>query len=134
MTVTTIEALWLSMGQRSRFDAATGCLRWTGAMSQSGYRGVFYPVLRLGGRKGKMWRVNRLALCLAEVESLDPTLTGVALTTALEEVNRRHRHRESSHECDEARCVLAAHLRWRGHRDNVQDQAARRRGRKSDAA
>ena len=43
------------------------CHNWTGATSQSGRRGVWYPILRVGRR---VMRVNRLLLLLKALEVL----------------------------------------------------------------
>ncbi len=98
----------------------TGCLRWTGAMSQSGWRGVFYPVMRFHG----YWRINRLLCCLQEASLLECTAS--TLPATLWALNTHHAGDEASHTCDLAACVNGDHLAWQSHRQNVIDQAARR--------
>lgn len=124
MTVCTaraVEALYERIAARASFVASSGCLKWDGALSQSGWRAVFYPALRIGPR---IWRVNRLVLCLGELD----VVVG-ALPEALARVNALHVGQEASHTCDNSECVNSKHLEWQGHQANVQEQTARRHAR-----
>lgn len=94
-----------------------GCRLWTGALSQSGWRAVWYPAVWAVGRT---WRVNRLVLLL---DDLDP---GTPFAEALARAARARKGDEAAHACDTAGCISRAHLDWKSHRANVVEQAERR--------
>lgn len=96
-----------------------GCLLWNGAMSQSGWRGTFYPVIRIGK---KVVRVNRLVLLLDDVSD-----NGRDVIESIEEAAKRYVGVESSHGCDDSRCIRRKHLEWKTHADNIGEQVERRR-------
>ncbi len=107
-----------------KLDPTTGCWLWQGAMSQSGWRGVFYPVARA---YGTLWRLNRLMLILREGPDLLPRAPDQPWPEWLAAAARLVAGREAAHTCDTAQCVNPAHLEWKGHRANVQEQKARQR-------
>lgn len=119
-TSMTIPAIYQRIAARTTIQPS-GCLYWTGAVSQSGWRGVFYPVMRV---RGQYWRINRLLCCLAEADAY-PVV--VNLPEFLEYLNRLHRGDDASHTCDHASCVNGDHVIWQSHRLNIQDAAQRRR-------
>jgi len=96
-----------------------GCLIWNGAMSQSGWRGTFYPVMRLGT---KTVRLNRLVLLLNDVDGLD----ALDALYVIAEAAKLRNGVESSHECDDSRCIRPEHLAWKTHAYNISEQVARR--------
>ena len=100
-----------------------GCQQWAGALSQSGGRGVFYPVLWVAGR---VHRVARLVLIL-EGRKAFPPLPGEGLGAYLARATGYYAGREAAHTCDNARCVDGAHLTWRSHQANIAEQVERRR-------
>lgn len=102
--------------------SGTGCRFWQGAVSQSGFRGCFYPVLRVGAR---VWRVNRLVKILAAVEETPPH-PEEPLGAWLDRINDQHAGLDASHSCDQSLCVAGEHLAWETHRFNVRAQARRR--------
>lgn len=101
----------------------SGCWYYHGAHSQSGGRGVFYPVLRLGPT---VWRLNRLMLILCWGNVRYPRLVEEPLFAWLQRVNQAYRADEASHTCDQAWCIAPLHLEWRDHRANIAEQRLRR--------
>lgn len=99
-----------------------GCLLWSGAVSQSGWRSTFYPVIRIGKN---IVRVNRLVLLLDDV--ID---NGGDVIELIEEAAKRYVGVESSHGCDDSRCIRRKHLEWKTHADNIGEQVERRRARR----
>lgn len=122
MVATSPSAIWAYVGARITISP-TGCWIWAGALSQSGGRGVFYPVMRLDRR---MVRIPRLVLYLG-ARATHPQRDGETFRQWLSRVRRAHVWAEASHRCDHSTCVNPQHLGWETHRDNVQGQANRRR-------
>lgn len=100
------------------------CHLWRGAHSQSGRRGVFYPVISWGR---KCRRVNRLVLILQYGPADLPAVPGEAFDTWLARALAYYAGWEASHTCDNALCVNFTHLEWKGHAENIASQVARRR-------
>lgn len=111
-----------------------GCWRWTGAMSQSGWRGCFYPVMFIGGAAkngGRLWRVNRLVLTFYTLVKRSEETRAEYLQRAI----AAYVEYEASHSCDHSYCVNPEHLVWESHPENVTQQARRRaRARQAQAA
>lgn len=108
----------------------TACHLWSGSHSQSGYRGVFYPILR--GNKYHGWpvlRVNRLVLILEYGPVEVPPEPDESFDTWFARALKHYAGLEASHTCDNSMCVNFTHLEWKGHADNVATQVARRRAR-----
>ncbi len=128
-----IDRLWAKIDVPLLDDGpnVTACWKWTGAHSQSGWRGVFYPSFSLpnGTRGGLRVRVNRLLILLFHARTIEqvPVESGEQWVAWLIRANVYHRHVEASHECDRAWCVNPDHLRWRIHAENVASQTHRRR-------
>lgn len=94
-----------------------GCQFWLGAHSQSGNRGVFYPVLQVGA---KLYRVNRLVLLLEDLPPEAASWDRVQLIQGLLALGRARHHFDASHVvCQEARCTTRAHIDWETHKANV---------------
>lgn len=103
----------------------SGCWRWTGGYSQSGWRGVFYPALWWGSKaRGKMWRVNRLLLVLATTPAAEAWAANVGFFADY----------DASHICDHSWCVNPDHLQWETHCANVQNQQRRKRQQRQQEA
>lgn len=100
------------------------CHSWDGAASQSGYRSVWYPVVWYSG---KVHRVNRLVLILEYGREDVPPTVGETFDDWFVRALEYYAKREASHSCDQSECVNFTHLEWKGHRENVQEQAERRR-------
>lgn len=113
----------LDADQRAVFD----CWRFTGAHSQSGRRGCFYPVIREGHGSRRVWRVNRLTLILYQgplVVLRDP---GEPFIEWLSRARRFYAGDDASHEvCDRGTCSNPAHLEFTSHAMNLRGQASRR--------
>jgi len=94
VTAAQLKRFW-SRGERT----ASGCLLWTGQLSEKGYGKVLI--------NGRRWRVHRLALALV----------GRELTPGM----------QVCHSCDVRRCYEPSHL-WLGRNlDNVADAMRKRR-------
>lgn len=93
------------------------CRYWSGAHSQSGGRGVFYPCYQFDG---VTWRINRLVLLLEELPPHPEPWTILGLGKALLELNLRHLDEDASHipACQDARCIRREHLAWEPPKDN----------------
>lgn len=115
---TALEVLRARLTARQKPAAGDhGCQFWLGAHSQSGYRGVFYPVLQVGA---KLYRVNRLVLLLEDLPPEAAQMDRVQLIQALTALGRARHHFDTSHVvCQEARCTTRAHLDWETHQANV---------------
>lgn len=100
----------------------SGCWEWTGAMSQSGYRGVFYPHIKLRGRN---WRLNRLMLILHRGLTDVPRHDTESWSDWLDRCRTHYNGVESSHACDNARCIHPLHLDWKTHHENIAEQVDR---------
>lgn len=102
------------------------CRFWTGAHSQSGGRGVFYPCWQFDG---VTWRINRLVLLLDELPPHPEPWTVLGLGAALLAANRLHLAEDASHidSCQEARCIRREHLFWEDHAANAARVGSARR-------
>lgn len=119
--------LLFNLVTRITLDPVTECWNWTGALSQSGWRGVFYPAVRVGFPPRRVWRVNRLILILYTGPKEYPQWPEEPFPAYLERLRACYQHAEAAHSCDHSLCINPEHLEWKGHRDNIQEQAARRR-------
>ena len=108
---------------RITLDPATGCWNWTGAMSQSGRRGVFYPAGKVFGR---YWRLNRFVLICFHGFRDVPRLPTDSWSDWLDRTRRFYAPFDASHSCDNARCLNPRHLVFESHVANVTGQTARR--------
>jgi hypothetical protein len=103
------------------------CWKWLGAFSWSGYRGVCYPSFRIGGRKYRAFRVNRLLLILKQGSVDVPMLEGEVFEDWILRVNAQYRRFDAAHTCDNAGCCNDQHLVWQEHGENIAEQVRRRR-------
>lgn len=111
-------------------NLSTGCWLYRGAHSQSGYRGVFYPCVRLGSRSDgtrRVWRLNRLMAMLYHGPADLPQRTEEPFLGWLERLRVYYQGMDASHGCDHAGCINPEHLSFAGHRANVQEQQERKR-------
>lgn len=83
-------------------ESRTGCRDWPFKSLTEGY-----PVVKLGGRKGRIVRVSNIVLCL--------------------DGRPQRRGQEALHSCDRPICCAPWHLRWGTRHENIQDSI--RRGR-----
>ena len=108
MTPQTTHDLLRYLLHRITIDARTGCWTWTRACSQSGWRAVWYPVVRVGRT---LYRVNRLTLLLHQAQA-HPPQEGESPVAWVARVNALYAGQEASHTCDHSRCVNPHHLTW----------------------
>lgn len=120
-----MQALLLRLLSRVQIDPVTQCWNWTGALSQSGWRGVFYAA---GWAHGRVWRLNRLILiCYEGIDGEFRVAPEESWEDWLERARRYYQGVEAAHTCDNAKCINPQHLEWKGHRANISEQVARRR-------
>lgn len=128
------------MGLLARLDAKLdrsggpdACWPFRGAQSRGAGRETTYGSISQGGKRCKVWRVNRLVLLLEEIP-LEACWSEGELLRWLHLADRQRDLQDAAHTCDNGPCGNPQHLQWESHRVNVQMQAQRRRDAKRAAA
>lgn len=121
-------------GLLARLDAFLDCSGGEDAcwpavkgLARGSRRETHYAIIQEGGHRGKFWRVPRLVLLLEELpEEVVDGGDERALLRWLRLANLYRREVEAAHACDNSVCGNPRHLEWKGHSEQVSEQARRR--------